>query len=282
MLEKRCSYCKELKIIDEFYFDKRRKDGHYPRCKKCACDANRKYQKANPDKLWAKKNPERARETSKLWKELNSDKVNETRKRYRKAHPEKQRERKRKWRKENPEKVREIRRLYFKRHPEKAREKNRRWKKANLKKVREYHKLWTKNNIEKVRNSRNKRKLKVYSTPKGHLSQRMSSSIGKALKGNKSGRHWETLVNYTVEDLKKHLERLFLPGMTWENYGPVWHIDHKIPVKAHNFEKPEDRDFGRCWALKNLQPLWAMENCLKQDKIEKHFQPSLVFPNITS
>jgi hypothetical protein len=72
----------------------------------------------------------------------------------------------------------------------------------------------------------------------------------------------------------RHLEKQFLPGMSWENMGE-WHIDHKIPIAAFNFEKPEDIDFKRCWALKNLQPLWKSENCIKGAKIDKPFQPSL-------
>jgi len=64
--------------------------------------------------------------------------------------------------------------------------------------------------------------------------------------------------------------------MTWDNYGK-WHIDHIVPIKVHNFSKVEDEDFKRCWALKNLQPLWGYENISKGAKIESHFQPMLVF-----
>jgi hypothetical protein len=37
--------------------------------------------------------------------------------------------------------------------------------------------------------------------------------------------------------------------------------------------KPEHRDFKRCWALKNLQPMWEKENLEKQEwlAIEKEF-----------
>ena len=62
--------------------------------------------------------------------------------------------------------------------------------------------------------------------------------------------------------------------MIWGNYGD-WHIDHKIPISAFNFTKPEHEDFKRCWALSNLQPLWAKDNISKNAKLEKHFQPSL-------
>jgi len=112
---------------------------------------------------------------------------------------------------------------------------------------------------------------------KNHLNHGMSRSIGQSLRGIKNGRHWEDLVGYTVEELKRHIEKLFLSGMTWDNYcHRVWHIDHIIPKAAFYFTKPEHDDFKRCWELKNLQPLWAKDNIMKSNKLYKHFQPSLL------
>jgi hypothetical protein len=62
--------------------------------------------------------------------------------------------------------------------------------------------------------------------------------------------------------------------MTWGNYGQ-WHVDHKIPISAFNYETPDDIDFKRCWALKNLRPMWAKENISKGAKLDKPFQPAL-------
>jgi hypothetical protein len=62
--------------------------------------------------------------------------------------------------------------------------------------------------------------------------------------------------------------------MSWENYGE-WQIDHIIPLAAFNYETPFDMDFQRAWSLSNLQPLWALENMSKGDKLSKPFQPSL-------
>ncbi|MDP2218538.1 MAG: NUMOD3 domain-containing DNA-binding protein [Methanolobus sp.] len=111
--------------------------------------------------------------------------------------------------------------------------------------------------------------------PKIRLSDGVSNGIRSSLKGAKAGRHWEELVGYTLKQLMEHLEKLFKPGMTWENQGKYWHIDHVIPVSIFNFEKPEDFDFKLCWRLKNLQPLTKEENLSKGAKITKPFQPSL-------
>lgn len=117
-------------------------------------------------------------------------------------------------------------------------------------------------------------KLRIRADIKLRINSSFRSSIGDALKSNKNGRHWETLVDYTLKDLMKHLERQFQEGMGWDNFGK-WHIDHIIPRAAFHFNTTEDIDFKRCWALTNLQPLWAIDNLRKSDRILKPFQPSL-------
>lgn len=103
----------------------------------------------------------------------------------------------------------------------------------------------------------------------------MSANIREALTTAKAGRKWESLVGYTVADLMVHLEKQFQEGMSWENYGPVWHVDHYIPKSAFNYSQPEHIDFKRCWALPNLRPLWAADNIKKHAKVPHPFQPSL-------
>lgn len=73
-------------------------------------------------------------------------------------------------------------------------------------------------------------------------------------------------LEYTIEDLMRHLEKQFAIGMTWENYGSGWHVDHIIPSASFKFEKAEDLDFKFCWSLANLRPLWASENLKKSAK----------------
>jgi len=113
--------------------------------------------------------------------------------------------------------------------------------------------------------------------PKFRLNENVSRGIRNSLNskgGSKNGYHWKDLVGYTESDLVKHLEKQFVNGMTWENYGE-WHIDHVCPISKFNFTDPSHTDFKRCWSLKNLQPLWAFDNISKKDKLEKPFQPSL-------
>ena len=106
---------------------------------------------------------------------------------------------------------------------------------------------------------------------KYRLDKNISRAIGESLNGNKAGRSWEVLVGYTLDDLTKRIEKQFTPGMTWKNYGD-WHIDHIIPKVHFNYTTAEHIDFKRCWALKNLQPLWSEDNMKNHCKLNKPFQ----------
>lgn len=111
------------------------------------------------------------------------------------------------------------------------------------------------------------------------LCDAVRNSISRSLKGNKNGRHWETLVGYTLEELMIHLEKQFVDGMSWENYGlgeGQWSIDHIMPRTFFKFETHTDEEFLRCWSLKNLQPLWHLDNIKKRDKILKPTQIPLI------
>jgi len=107
---------------------------------------------------------------------------------------------------------------------------------------------------------------------KHKLTRNLSSSITHSLKNSKNGkngRHWEDLVEYTLQELKTHLENLFKPGMNWENHGLFgWHIDHIKPVSLFKITDYNCDEFKKCWSLSNLQPLWAEENLKKGNKYE--------------
>jgi hypothetical protein len=138
-----------------------------------------------------------------------------------------------------------------------SRERKAEYKIKNKERILEYHALYRQNNKSKINEYNNKRRKE----PKHNLDRRMSQSIYFSLKHLKKGRKWEHLVGYTVEDLMAHLESLFVGGMNWENMGD-WHIDHKVPKSLFKKE-----DFKKCWALENLQPLWAKDNWRKNNRL---------------
>ncbi len=86
---------------------------------------------------------------------------------------------------------------------------------------------------------------------------------------SKNGACWEKIVGYSRFQLKYHLEQLFVGDMSWDNYGNKWHIDHIIPCSFFEYKNANDVEFKMCWRLENLQPLWASENHQKSNKIIK-------------
>lgn len=103
-------------------------------------------------------------------------------------------------------------------------------------------------------------------SPCKKISAHFSTLIHRALGKAKAGRSWKTFVDYSLEELMAHLERQFLPGMTWKNKGD-WHIDHIMPRSSFEYSSPDDPEFKKCWSLSNLQPLWAVDNIRKNAKI---------------
>ena len=67
--------------------------------------------------------------------------------------------------------------------------------------------------------------------------------------------HTYILLGYTGKELKDHLEKQFVNGMTWENYGK-WEIDHIRPIASF----PPGTDIKIINDLSTLRPLWKDEN----------------------
>lgn len=72
----------------------------------------------------------------------------------------------------------------------------------------------------------------------------------------------EKILGASIEVVKKHIERQFKKGMTWENHGE-WEIDHIIPLASAKTEE----ELKLLFHYRNLQPLWQKENKIKSDKI---------------
>lgn len=125
------------------------------------------------------------------------------------------------------------------------------------------------NNKEKKRYLNKLKKANL----KFNLSCRMSVDIRTSLKGNKNGLHWENLVGYNVEKLKRHLSKNMPKGYCWKDYleGRL-HLDHITPMSTFDYTRTEQLNFKRCWSLDNLQLLPAKENIIKSNKLSKPFQ----------
>jgi hypothetical protein len=78
------------------------------------------------------------------------------------------------------------------------------------------------------------------------------------------GKSTTEMVGCGPVELKEHIEKQFVDGMSWENHGSKgWHLDHIIPLIS---AKTKEEMF-KLNHYTNLQPLWATDNLKKGKKI---------------
>ena len=240
-----CKKCGELKPHGDFG-----RDGKSP-CLRCRRIAHKRWRDKNKDTVHA---------NAALWRENNKEKIKESsRKRY-VTHREQVINANLKWRSNNKAKVTEI---------------ARKWREVNKIRYETLRDIWRQENVDKVRLYRRISEKRRRSDARNRISMNISRSIRTHIKGNKKGACWESIVGFTSDELRRHLEKRFSPGMTWDNYGTFWNIDHIVPISAFNFSSQGDHDFTLCWSLKNLRPLKVSENNKKRARVAIPFQPSL-------
>ena len=160
---------------------------------------------------------------------------------------------------------------YNREHKKELKNYKREYYQNNIDKIREYQ-----NNPEYIINRNLRRKKRKKIDLKFNLNCKINRMINHSLKRDKAHKHWEDLIGYKIIDLIKHLKKTMPEGYTWQDYleGKL-EVDHKIPISAFNFTKPEHVDFKKCWDLKNLRLLPKKENRTKGNRLDKPFQPSL-------
>lgn len=174
-----------------------------------------------------------------------------TRERQRKLYaddPLAARNRQYKWREENRDRHlknhRDGARFRYAANPEKYREKLRERRVTEGDKWREYDREYRADPVRGI----------------AHLARVLTASAIKRA-GFKKGTKTQVLLGCSLDFFRAHIERQFLPGMTWENRA-LWHIDHIVPVAS---AKTLDDVISLCH-FTNLRPLWAKENLSKSAK----------------
>lgn len=104
----------------------------------------------------------------------------------------------------------------------------------------------------------------------------LSSCISNGLKAQGIRKKPGTTIEFlgcSYAELMDHLESLFQPGMTRENYGSVWHDDHIVPRAAFGASREELMIVN--W-YKNMQPMFAKENIAKGSKYKEEDKIALI------
>jgi len=134
------------------------------------------------------------------------------------------------------------------------------------KKARERTAKWKAKNKERATQLRRANRSMRYATdPIFRLKTNMRNRLGEVLRANgymKKSRTF-SVIGCTPTELRAHLENQFSLGMTWENHGTVWEIDHEMPLASGCTEK----EILRLCHYTNLRPIYKEENRSKGTKI---------------
>ncbi len=116
------------------------------------------------------------------------------------------------------------------------------------------------------------------SNPQVNMAQRARNGVRRALRcggrstsdrqrarcgGLKRTCRTADLLGCSWPDFLLHIERQFLPGMTWSNMQ-LWQIDHIVPLSKWTLTDPEQ--LKAACNFNNLAPLWAEENARKGNR----------------
>ena len=74
----------------------------------------------------------------------------------------------------------------------------------------------------------------------------------------------------SISNFRMHIESLWVPEMSWENYGSLWDLDHIFPLSKSDLT---DRvQFLAVCNWRNYRPLWEIDNHAKKARVTKEAQ----------
>lgn len=276
-----CTKCRESKLLTEFTKAERGKYGRASRCRTCAAE----YARANKDRinelslaryhrLQAPKRVKKAEERE-AWISVETKccaSCQIVKSKHDFGARKSSRDGKHVYckacvnaknkliRDENPERAAGWSKKWVAKNKDKADAKRRRWLEANPGRQAVLAKRWRTENKERFQRFM----ARYLAQPKVRVHRTIRERLRTWLRSGR-GRTMDAL-DYSFEDLVRHLELQFLPGMTWDNYGSKWHIDHIVPLAHFDVKDINDLGVKQAWALSNLRPLWAEDNLKKHAK----------------
>lgn len=114
---------------------------------------------------------------------------------------------------------------------------------------------------------REHQKQKIKSNPLFRIAKNCRSRIRDAVteQGVHKASKSKILLGCEFDFFRGYIEAQFERGMSWQNWGVFWQIDHKIPIASFNLLDPEQQ--FKAFHYSNCQPLWKDINLTKSDKM---------------
>lgn len=146
-----------------------------------------------------------------------------------------------------------------------GREKAQTWVKRNPIRMKQLQRDWHQRSKPKINEKYN---IKYSEDINFKIKKVCSIRILGAFANGKKGKKSDKTVKYLgckISHLMEWLEYCFKEGMTFENHGPNWHIDHVLPINHWDIGKDDQAKL--CFNWTNLSPMKGSENMSKHDKI---------------
>lgn len=158
-----------------------------------------------------------------------------------------------------------YRRFCYQQNGDSERKRQREYARLNSAKRAESNKKWRESNPETARTSKNRSRRRRYANDATYRFLTVARCrVNEVFRSLPIVRPRSIdLLGCAPERFRAHLAEQFRPGMTVENHGRVWHIDHIIPCARFDLSKPEH--VRVCFHYTNLQPLFVAENLIKND-----------------
>lgn len=249
MERKKCSKCKEEKLLTEFHADKSKKDRHSSTCKICAINRRQEHYRQNREK---------ATLSMKKYYQANKTEIIKYNKKYRENNKEKT--------KINSKKRYDIKKKLLNKQRREKRHQNK--EEFNRKRRERYH---------LIKKELNKKRNKYIQTRKAKdepfkISLAIRACIYKSLKysGYSKDKLTEQILGCSIKNFKDYLESKFENWMNWNNYGrynpmiKTWQIDHVVPISSAKTQA-EAISLNH---YTNLRPLESIKNMAKGNKID--------------
>jgi hypothetical protein len=127
---------------------------------------------------------------------------------------------------------------------------------------------WIANNKERAKErNRVSSKLKYQTDVQWKIAHNLRSRLRTAIKKNfKAGSAVKDL-GCLIPVFMEYIKKMFYDGMTWENWGEIWHLDHITPLWKFDLTNPEQ--FKQAVHYTNYQPLTIADHLNKTAKEAK-------------
>lgn len=169
------------------------------------------------------------------------------------------------YRDNNPDLFKQSRKKYYDDNSEYIREQKRINNRKFADDKSKYDEVYRRDNKEKIAAYKKEWARKKRNDPMTKIKRNLRRRIHHLLRDGYKSKSTAELIGCSFEEFKNHIQAQFVEGMSWDNYGPDWHIDHIIP--CYKFDLTILEEQYKCFNYKNQRPLWALDN-LKRKRNE--------------